>query len=166
MELSHQSNIIRLSSTCYAIKVITPLTSEDTFKLIYHSHVHSVITYGIIFWGNSPHNNDIFKIQKRIIRIMTKSRSRVFCRRSFKRLEIPLLHSQYIFSILLSVVKNKDLYTTNHEIEDTNTRATINFMFSVPCIIIFFFFPPPMPPPVLTNFVAFPPGCSYSVADF
>jgi len=23
-----------------------------------------------------------------------------------------------------------------------------------------------MPPPVLTNFVVFPPGCGYSVADF
>ena len=94
----------RLSSACYAIKVITPLTSEDTFKLIYHSHVHSVITYGIIFWGNSPHNNDIFKIQKRIIRIMTKSRSRDSCRRFFQRLEILPLHSQYIFSALLLVI--------------------------------------------------------------
>jgi hypothetical protein len=54
----------RLSSACYAIKVITPVMSEDTLKMIYHSYVHSVITYGIIFWGNLPHNTDIFKIQK------------------------------------------------------------------------------------------------------
>jgi hypothetical protein len=29
---------------------------------------------------------------------------------------------------------------------------------------VFFF--SPMPPPVLMNFVVFPPGCSYSAADF
>jgi hypothetical protein len=60
----------RLSSARYAIKVVTPLMSEDTLKTIYHSYVHSIITYGILFWGNSPHNTDIFKTQKWIIRIM------------------------------------------------------------------------------------------------
>jgi hypothetical protein len=96
----HISQILsRLSSACYAIKVITPLMSEDTLKMIYHSYVHSIITYGIIFWGNLPHNTDIFKIQKRIIRIMTKSRSRDSCRQLFKRLEIMPLRSQYIFSV-------------------------------------------------------------------
>jgi len=40
---------------------------------------------------NSPHGTDIFKIQKQIIRIMSKSRSRDSCRQLFKRLEtLPL----------------------------------------------------------------------------
>jgi len=116
----------RLSLACYAVKVITPLMSEDTLKMIYHSYVHSIITYGIIFWGNSSHNTDIFKIQKQIIRIMTNSRSRDSCRQLFKRLEILPLQSQYIFSILLFVVKNKDLYTNNHKIHNINTRSNIN----------------------------------------
>jgi hypothetical protein len=115
-----------LSSACYAIKIITPLMSEDTLKMIYHSYVHSIITYCTVFWGNSPHNTDIFKIQKRIIQIMTKSRSRDSCRQLFERLEILLLQSQYIFSILLFVVKNKDLYTTNQEIHNFNIRSNIN----------------------------------------
>ena len=57
---------------------------------------------------------------------MTKSRSRDSCRQLFKRLEILPLQSQYIFSVLLFVVKNKDLYTTNQEIHSINTRCTIN----------------------------------------
>jgi hypothetical protein len=52
----HINQISRLSSACYAFKGITPLMSEDTFKMIYHSYVHSIITYGTIFCGNSPHN--------------------------------------------------------------------------------------------------------------
>jgi hypothetical protein len=120
----HITHILpRLSSACYAIKVITPLMSEDTLKIIYHSYIHSIITYGIIFWGNSPHNTGIFKIQKWTVRIMTKSRSRDSCRQLFKRLP---LQSQYIFSVLLFVVKNKDLYSTNQEIHNINTRSNIN----------------------------------------
>ena len=70
----------RLSSACYAIRVIAPLMTENTLRMICYSYVHSIITYGIIFWGNSPHSAHIFKIQKRIIRIMTKSRGRDSCR--------------------------------------------------------------------------------------
>jgi hypothetical protein len=58
---------LRLSLACYTIKVITPLMPEDTLKIIYYSYAHSIITYRIIFWGNLPHNTDIFKMQKRII---------------------------------------------------------------------------------------------------
>ena len=79
----------------------------------------------MIFWGNSPHSTNIFKIQKRIIRIMTNSRSRESCRQ-FKKLEILPLHSQYIFSVLLFLVKNKVLYTANQEIHSINTWFNMN----------------------------------------
>ena len=94
--------------------------------MIYCSYVHSIITYGIIIWGNSPHSTHIFKIQKRIIRIMTISRGRDSCRQLFKRLEILPLKSQYKLSALLFVVKNKDLFTKNQEIHNINTRCNIN----------------------------------------
>jgi len=57
---------------------------------------------------------------------MTKSRGRDSCRQLFKRLEILPLKSQYILSVLLFVVKNKDLFTTNQEIHNINTRGNIN----------------------------------------
>jgi hypothetical protein len=110
-----------LSLACYAIRVITPVMLEGILKMIYHSYVHSIMTYSIIFWGNSPCSTNIFKIKKRIIQIMTKSRSRDSCRQLFKRLEILPLQSQYIFSVLLFLVKNKDLYTTNQEIHSIKT---------------------------------------------
>jgi len=100
--------------------------AEDTLKMIYYAYVHTILTYGIIFWGNSPHSNYIFKIQKRIIRIMTKSKRRDSCRQLFKRLEILPLKSLYILSTLLFVVKNNDLFTTNQEIHNINTRCNTN----------------------------------------
>jgi len=57
---------------------------------------------------------------------MTKSRYRDSSRWWFKQLEILPLQSQYIFSVLLFVVKSKDLYTTNQEIHSINTRSNVN----------------------------------------
>ena len=101
---------------------------SNHFRLltIYYSYVHSIITYGIIFRGNSPHSTHIFKIQKQIIQIMTKSRRRDSCRQLFKKLEILPLKSQYILSTILFVVKNKELFTTNQEIHNINTRCNKN----------------------------------------
>jgi hypothetical protein len=105
--------------------------------MIYYSYVHSIITYGIILGGNSPLYYVIYKIQKRIIRTITKSRNRDSCRHLFKQLRILPLQSQYIFSILLFVVKNKEVFTSNQEVHSINTRSTTNFHLPVCNLTIF-----------------------------
>ena len=45
-----------------------------------------------------------------------------YCRQLFKILKILPLQSQYIFSLLLFVAKNRDLYESNSEIHNVNTR--------------------------------------------
>jgi len=65
-----------LNKACYAIRSIKPFFSVNILRMIYFSYVHSVMSYGIIFWGNSHPSNSIFKIQKRIIIIITNIGSR------------------------------------------------------------------------------------------
>jgi DNA-binding CsgD family transcriptional regulator len=55
----------RLNKVCYAIRSIKPFMSLDVLRSTYFSYVHSIISYGIIFWGNSSHSEEIFKIQKK-----------------------------------------------------------------------------------------------------
>ena len=50
------------------------------------------------------------------------ARNRYSCHQIFKELKIVPLKSQYIFSLLLFVAKNRDLYELNSEIHNTNTR--------------------------------------------
>jgi hypothetical protein len=108
----------------YHIKIYqnTTILSQDTLRTIYFSYFHSILSYGIIFWGNSPYSSNIFKIRKRIIRIIMNARNRGSCRQIFKNLKILPLKSQYIFSLLLFVSKNLDLYESNSEIQNINTR--------------------------------------------
>jgi len=84
------------------------------------------MSYGIIFGGNAHHSNRIFKIQKRIIRIITNTSSCDSCHHLFKQLQILSLPSQYIFSLLVFVNKNRTLFQSNSEIHYLNTRFNYN----------------------------------------
>jgi len=100
--------------------------STETLRMVYFAYVHSILSFGIIFWGNQPYSEKIFKLQKRVIRIITHSRMRDSCRDLFKRLDILPLYSQYIFSISIFVRKNKHLFTTNNQIHNLHTRFKTN----------------------------------------
>jgi len=109
---------------------IESLKDDVSYK---ESTVTVTVLYGIIFWGNSAYSCNIFKIQKRIIGIILNARNRDSCRQLFKNLKTLPLKSQYIFSLLLFVAKNRDLYESNSENHNINIRfssdlhtATVN----------------------------------------
>ena len=113
--------IPKLKKASYIIRSLKPLLSFESLKMVYFSTVHSIISYGIIFWGISTHSKIIFKIQKRIIRIIMYSDKKVSCRDLFKKLYILPLQSQHIFFLLMFVVKNKDFFKMNSEVHIFNT---------------------------------------------
>ena len=94
--------------------------------MIYYSYFHSVMTYGLLFWGNSPDSIKIFRLQKKIIRIMAGCRYRDSYRKLFN-LEILPLPSQYILSLLMFMLKNRSQFFANSEIHHINTRQHANF---------------------------------------
>ena len=59
--------ITKLSRACYVIGFVYFLNVISTFKTIYYAYFHSVIEYGIIFWGNSPSSMKVLQIQKKKI---------------------------------------------------------------------------------------------------
>jgi len=94
--------IPELSSACYTMSSIKPFLSLNTLKTLYYSYFNTIISYGLPFWGNSPHAMKIFRMQKkRIVRIMMGYKNRVPCRNLFRRLEILPFVSQYILSLML-----------------------------------------------------------------
>jgi hypothetical protein len=100
--------------------------SMNTLKTVYHSYFNSIINYGLPFWGKSPQSIKIFRMQKNVIGIRLGCRRRVSCRNLFRKLEILPLASQYILSLMLFVVKNKNEFIVNSEIHGINTRQQNN----------------------------------------
>jgi len=105
------------------LKHIVPI---DTLRVIYFTHIHSTISYGIIFWGSPSHANKVFILQKKIIRIINNTRRRDSCREVFKSMEIITLYSRYIYSLVLYTINNKHLFDTNNEIHKYKTRNNNN----------------------------------------
>jgi len=44
----------KLSSACCAVRNVKAVMSQETLRMIYLSYIHSIITYGIIFWSSLP----------------------------------------------------------------------------------------------------------------
>jgi len=112
----------KLSNTCYLIQNIKPYLSIPAMKMVYHSLFHSIMPYGIMFWGNSPYSPIIFKMQKRVLRILVGVGYRDSCRELFKELKILTLSSQYILSLLLFVIQNRGHFASNSSFHNINTR--------------------------------------------
>jgi hypothetical protein len=93
--------------------------------MIYFAYIYSIMTYGIIFRGNSSYTIKLFRIQKNVIRIMMGLKKRDSCRDSFKEMKILPLCSQYIYSLMQYIINNIHLFTRNTEVHKIDTRQNI-----------------------------------------
>jgi hypothetical protein len=80
------------------------------------------MTYSIIFWGNLPYSIKLFRMQKKVIRIMKGLKKRD----SFQEMQILPLCSQYVYSLMQYVVNNRRLFISNSEIHSIDTRQVNN----------------------------------------
>jgi hypothetical protein len=101
--------------------------SQEAMNMVYYATFCSVMNCGLIFWGESSHSTQIFKIQENIHRIITRCRSRDPCRDLCKTSKILSLLSHYILSLLLYVVNSKNKFKLNSGVCHANTRQKCNF---------------------------------------
>jgi hypothetical protein len=95
--------------------------SSKVLRSVYFSYFHSVMWYGIIFWGSSNISNNVFKMQKRAIRIISNRDKWDSCRQLYSQLQILTLPAQYIFSLVMFVIKRNEVFKPNSQIHDLNT---------------------------------------------
>jgi hypothetical protein len=116
----------KLNKACYMIRRSKLYLPNDALKMVYYAFFHSVMSYGLIFWGNSTHSKCVFKLQIRAIRIEMGARNSVSCREFFKLLKILMLSAQYIYSLFMFVVNNRNLFLDNAELYTVKTRNSSN----------------------------------------
>jgi hypothetical protein len=89
--------IKKFSTACYMLRNIKPFVSTNILKIIHYSYFQSVMTYGLMYWGNSSSVDRVFRMQKRAVQLMMGHGYRESCRDLFKELGILPLRSQYIY---------------------------------------------------------------------
>ena len=100
---------LKLNQVCFMIRI-----------------TRSILSLGSL-WGNSSQSVNIFKLQKIIIGIIMGCRPKDACGEYLKILQILPLASQYLLSVALFVIHNKDPFKMNSEIHSFNTRVTLTF---------------------------------------
>ena len=115
-----------MRSACFVIRTVRPFLSQESLKMVYYSYFHSIMMYGIIFWGNSYYSMNTFRLQKKTIRIIMRIRNRYSHREYFRKLQILSLESQYILSLSLIVIQNKNYFKLNSETYSINSRNKFN----------------------------------------
>jgi hypothetical protein len=55
----------KLSTACFSIRNLIHTLNPDILHMVYLVYFHSILTYGIIFWGNSTNVHQVFKLQKK-----------------------------------------------------------------------------------------------------
>jgi hypothetical protein len=83
------------------------------------------MTCGLMFWDNSSHAERVFKLQKRVIRLIKGCGYRDSCREHFREINILPLKSQYIYSLMMFVIKNREIFNTNSDCYEIDTRQNM-----------------------------------------
>jgi hypothetical protein len=83
----------KLSKAFYALLILSQSVTSQILRQVYFAYFHSIISYGLIFWGNSCEARRVFLVQKRVIRLLSGTRPREPRKRHFQKLGILPLSS-------------------------------------------------------------------------
>ena len=116
----------KLNTVCFVIWTLQTIMPTETLKMVCFAYVRSIMSYKIIFGGNQPYSEKIFKIQKRVIRNITKSRMKDSCRELFQRLKKIFPIPKIYFLSINTCDKKQTLCNTNNQIHSVHTIFKTN----------------------------------------
>lgn len=119
----HITNIAKkLSSATYAIKKIKELGGMQAARDTYFAYFHSIMTYGIIFWGVAADASRVFILQKRAVRYILGLKPTHSCREKFKELNIMTMVGEFIYQNIVYVRENLGSMILKKDVHRFNTR--------------------------------------------
>nr|CAI5827341.1 unnamed protein product [Callosobruchus analis] len=116
----------KLSKGLFVLRHLQNSVSQTILLQIYYSYFHSHMVYGVLLWGHSVHSSEVFAMQRKCVRVITRTPYRSACADKFSLLGILTLPSIYILECLLHVKKNIDNYESNIDHHSYNTRGRFN----------------------------------------
>lgn len=118
----------KMCSSIFLLRHLSRYCSLDVLKTAYYGLIHSVMSYGVCFWGNCSKIKmlQIFILQKSAIRIMYKLNNRDSCRNAFQKLNILTFPSLYIYETIVYCMSKCNM-VQGIEIHSHGTRSATDF---------------------------------------
>jgi Reverse transcriptase (RNA-dependent DNA polymerase) len=114
----------KLGRSVYALRILKNIVSKNVIIQIYYAYFHSILSYGIELWGNAAAylTNRVFRLQKKVIRIIENLRPLDSCREVFKALGILPLPALYIYKTVIFLKQNPQYFLGNTKTHRYDTR--------------------------------------------
>lgn len=119
----------KLGRVCFALRSLRKSCDLDTLKTFYYANFISIIRYGVIHWGCSPHAYRVFLMQKRALRVIFNLGPLESCRGVFTENKFLTFYGIYILDVLCFVYKHYNLFNKNNVSHNFNTRQE-NYLFT------------------------------------
>ncbi|XP_045477601.1 uncharacterized protein LOC123682843 [Harmonia axyridis] len=113
----------KLRSTVFLLRNLSECVSIKTLLTAYHALFHSVMSYGIMAWGEAATSSRVFALQRKAVRIIAGLGYRDDCRGTFRKLEVLTFPSVFILSSLTHIKKNERNFLCHGDIHDHLTRG-------------------------------------------
>ncbi|CAH1115749.1 unnamed protein product [Psylliodes chrysocephalus] len=126
---NHIDNLCgRLSSQIFAMRQLRTSLDNKTITTVYYAMVHSVMSYGILLWGNAPNSFKVFNLQKAAVRTIDMVPYDAHCGPLFHKYRILPLPCVYVLESLVFIHKNIKNLKTHSDIHSYNTRNGQNLI--------------------------------------
>lgn len=99
----------KVSAVVYMFRTLRLTVSKPVLIRMYFGLFQSILQYGLILWGNSSHADTVFKIQKKVIRIIEGVHPRTSCAPLFKKLKVMTLYSLYMYNLVINIKRNSEI---------------------------------------------------------
>jgi hypothetical protein len=103
----------KLSGACFALGRLARVLPQNQLRSSYFSLFHSIMCYGLEFWGSAAEWHRVFVLQKRAIRIITMTPPGTPAKQLFINSHILTLPSQHIYNIAAHVHSHKHTFCTS-----------------------------------------------------
>lgn len=129
----------KLNRYVYALKRLRQTISTEAALAAYHGYVASVLSYGLIIWGNSVDIDRAFKIQKKCLRAISNARFRDSCKPLFQKYNILPLPCIYIRDVCYFVKSHPEYYKNYTETSSRNLRNKFKYIIHKPPSIAYIY---------------------------
>lgn len=112
----------KISSQIFVLRQLKNCVSDSVLRSVYYSLIHSHMSYGIIFWGNSVNACRVFRLQKMAVRLLSRVPPGTHCRLLFKNLKILPLPCLFILEVVVYIHRNISSFTIHSDNHNYSTR--------------------------------------------